>query len=245
MFELKNATLTLEEHTVFSGLNLSVTEGEIVSILGPSGCGKTSLLRVCCGLERLEVGERVLGQSPVLNGELIPEITMLFQQPVLYPHLNVAQNIGLGAPKSVQQGMDSEQPSGKFTHALPPLRRKLAKELRDKRINEVLASVGLSGFNERRVAGLSGGEAQRVAFGRALLQGPKVMLLDEPFASVDVGLRLELATMARHHLKEHNISAIHVTHDEREAKVLSDRILRWETLQPAAYGGLSNGGDEA
>lgn len=221
MFELKNATLTLDDHTVFSDLNLSIAEGEIVSILGPSGCGKTSLLRVCCGLEQLNQGERMLEQTPVLNGEIISEITMLFQQPVLYPHLDVAQNIGLGAP------------------------REMTKSIRKQRVHDVLASVGLSGFNERGVAGLSGGEAQRVAFGRALLQGPKVMLLDEPFASVDVALRLELASMARTHLKEHNITAIHVTHDEREAKVLSDRIVLWETLQPATFQDLPDGGEEA
>ena len=96
MFELLNGTVRLGEWTVFNGLNLTVEDGEIVSILGPSGCGKTTLLRACCGLERLEQGNRRLGNNLLPLDTIVPEITMLFQQPVLYPHLNVAQNIALG-----------------------------------------------------------------------------------------------------------------------------------------------------
>ena len=135
---------------------------------------------------------------------------MLFQQPVLYPHLNVAQNIGLGAGKNVPK---------KALHSS---------------VNAVLKTVGLEGFNQRGTAGLSGGEAQRVAFGRALLQAPKVILLDEPFASLDVERRMALATMTRTHLKERNITTVHVTHDREEAKVLSDRIIEWKELTGGA-----------
>ena len=134
---------------------------------------------------------------------------MLFQQPVLYPHLNVSQNMALGASKD------------------------MSKVNKINRINEVLNAIGLEGFNLRGVAGLSGGEAQRVAFGRALMQEPKVIMLDEPFASVDVKRRLELASMTRTHLKQRNITALHVTHDEEEAAVLSDRIIHWKELVKA------------
>lgn len=210
MFELVNGTVRLGEWTVFDGLSITVEEGEIVSILGPSGCGKTTLLRACCGLERLEQGDRRLGGQPLPLNTIVPEITMLFQQPVLYPHLNVAQNIALGAGRTTQK-----------------------KALASK-VDAVLQAVGLDGFNQRGTAGLSGGEAQRVAFGRALLQEPEVILLDEPFASVDVKRRMALATMTRTHLKERNITTVHVTHDREEARILSDRIIEWSDLVGSA-----------
>ena len=210
MFELVNGTVRLGEWTVFDGLSITVEEGEIVSILGPSGCGKTTLLRACCGLERLEQGDRRLDGQPLPLNTIVPEITMLFQQPVLYPHLNVAQNIALGAGRTTQ-------------------RKALASK-----VDAVLQAVGLDGFNQRGTAGLSGGEAQRVAFGRALLQEPEVILLDEPFASVDVKRRMALATMTRTHLKERNITTVHVTHDREEARILSDRIIEWSDLVGSA-----------
>ena len=211
--ELRKGTVTINEKVIFSELDLVVESGEIISILGPSGCGKTTLLRASCGLVSLTEGERYLEDERLGDKVIRPEITMLFQQPVLYPHLNVAQNIALGAPKDWK------------------------KEEVNQRLNEVLASIGLSGFNQRGVGSLSGGEAQRVAFGRALMQEPRVILLDEPFASVDVALRMELATMTRAHLKERGITAIHVTHDQDEADIMADRVIRWKDLQSLPEGG--------
>ena len=211
--ELRKGTVTINEKVIFSELDLVVESGEIISILGPSGCGKTTLLRASCGLASLTEGERYLEDERLGDKDIRPEITMLFQQPVLYPHLNVAQNIALGAPKDWK------------------------KEEVNQRLNEVLASIGLSGFNQRGVESLSGGEAQRVAFGRALMQEPRVILLDEPFASVDVARRMELATMTRTHLKERGITAIHVTHDQDEADIMADRVIRWKDLQSLPEGG--------
>lgn len=217
MFEIRNGAVQLGDWVVFEGLNLRVEPGEIVSVLGPSGCGKTTLLRASCGLERLKEGQRLLNGEVLENATILPIITMLFQQPVLYPHLNVAQNIGLGAPKT------------------------MSKMAIKQRVNEVLQSIGLVDFHRRGTAGLSGGEAQRVAFGRALMQMPTVMLLDEPFASVDVKRRLELSVMTRNHLKERNITTVHVTHDIEEAKTLSDRIVHWHELAVGAQEGVSDG----
>ena len=217
MFEIRNGAVQLGDWVVFEGLNLSVEPGEIVSILGPSGCGKTTLLRASCGLERLKEGQRLLNEEVLENATIVPTITMLFQQPVLYPHLNVAQNIGLGAPKA------------------------MSKMAVKQRVDEVLQSIGLADFQRRGTAGLSGGEAQRVAFGRALMQEPTVMLLDEPFASVDVKRRLELSAMTRSHLKERNITTVHVTHDMEEAKTLSDRIVHWHELAVGAQEGVLDG----
>lgn len=211
--ELRKGKVTINEKVIFSELDLVVESGEIISILGPSGCGKTTLLRASCGLASLTEGERYLEDERLGDKVIRPEITMLFQQPVLYPHLNVAQNIALGAPKDWK------------------------KEEVNQRLNEVLASIGLSGFNQRGIGSLSGGEAQRVAFGRALMQEPRVILLDEPFASVDVARRMELATMTRAHLKERGITAIHVTHDQDEADIMADRVIRWKDLQSLPEGG--------
>jgi len=209
-FELKSGTVRIKEQTIFEDLNLEVKAGDIISILGPSGCGKTTMLRACCGLTSLTEGERRLDEQVLENGTVIPEITLLFQRPVLYPHLNVAQNIGLATSPT------------------------WTKQERKGRVQSVLASIGLDGFEARGVASLSGGEAQRVAFGRALLQEPRVMLLDEPFASVDVARRLELAKMTRTHLKERGITTVHVTHDEAEANIMADRVIHWSALQPPA-----------
>ena len=217
MFEIRNGAVQLGDWVVFEGLNLRVEPGEFVSILGPSGCGKTTLLRASCGLERLKEGQRLLDDEVLENATVVPIITMLFQQPVLYPHLNVAQNIGLGAPKT------------------------MSKMAVKQRVDDVLQSIGLADFQRRGTAGLSGGEAQRVAFGRALMQEPTVMLLDEPFASVDVKRRLELSAMTRSHLKERNITTVHVTHDMEEAKTLSDRIVHWHELAVGAQEGVLDG----
>jgi iron(III) transport system ATP-binding protein len=217
MFEIRNGAVQLGDWVVFEGLNLRVEPGEIVSILGPSGCGKTTLLRASCGLERLKEGQRLLNDEVLENATIVPIITMLFQQPVLYPHLNVSQNIGLGAPKT------------------------MSKMAVKQRVDDVLQSIGLADFQRRGTAGLSGGEAQRVAFGRALMQEPTVMLLDEPFASVDVKRRLELSAMTRSHLKERNITTVHVTHDMEEAKTLSDRIVHWHELAVDAQEGVLDG----
>lgn len=206
MFELVGGAKRYGVVNLFDDLDLQLERGEIVSILGPSGCGKTTLLRTICGLESLDEGRRRLNGAQLANGELHPNITMLFQQPVLYPHLSVAQNIGLGAPREIK------------------------KQDKQTAVSDVLEALGMPGFENRGVAQLSGGEAQRVAFGRALLQCPELILLDEPFASVDVKRRLELTTMTRAHLKNRNIAALHVTHDVEEAKLLSDRMIHWTDL---------------
>ncbi|MCH1540883.1 MAG: ATP-binding cassette domain-containing protein [Candidatus Poseidonia sp.] len=206
MFELKNLRKSFGERVLFEKLMLEIGEHEIVSILGPSGCGKTTLLRICCGLDEADEGEILLRESLLARRIINPEIGMLFQRPVLYPHLDVGANVGLGYP-----------------HGAP-------NEKKSEAVEEVLTFVNLGGFQGRNIGQLSGGEAQRVAFARALLQSPNVMLLDEPFASVDTEQRLALASQTRTWLKERSISAIHVTHDEEEANRMADRIIRWSDL---------------
>ena len=206
MIELIQLTKAYGERTLFEGLNLRCEKGEIVSILGPSGCGKSTLLRICCGLIEADAGERRTDEGRIENGTISPTIAMLFQQPVLFPHLNVGKNVGLGG----EQG--------------------IAKDELLKQISAVLNFVDMPGTEGKNITTLSGGEAQRVAFARALLQSPNVMLLDEPFASLGLEQRHRLARETRKRLKERGITTIHVTHDEEEAVIMADRVISWKDL---------------
>ena len=185
---------------VFSKLKLSLKEGEIISIFGPSGCGKTTLLRMIAGLEVSEDNDISMPSNQDFS------IGFIFQTPVLYPHLNVGKNILLGN------------------------KTKLSKQEKSDVLKQSLAMINLSGYNNRKVTTLSGGESQRVALARALLAEPDLILLDEPFSSLDVESRRKLASDVKRILKEKRVSAIHVSHDIEEAKIISDRILIWEEI---------------
>lgn len=193
-------TKQFDDKVVFSALKLSLRKGEIISIFGPSGCGKTTLLRMIAGLESAAKGDISL---PMIENF---SIGFIFQKPVLYPHLNVGKNILLGS------------------------KQKLNKTEKSVVLKESLAMVNLSGYSSRKVTTLSGGEAQRVAIARALLAEPDLILLDEPFSSLDVKSRRGLANDVRAILRHKNIAAIHVSHDIEEAEIISDRILRWEEI---------------
>ena len=193
-------TKEFDDKVVFSALKLSLRKGEIISIFGPSGCGKTTLLRMIAGLESAGKGDISL---PMIENF---SIGFIFQKPVLYPHLNVGKNILLGS------------------------KRKLNKTEKSVVLKESLAMVNLSGYSSRKITTLSGGEAQRVAIARALLAEPDLILLDEPFSSLDVKSRRGLANDVRAILRHKNIAAIHVSHDIEEAEIISDRILRWEEI---------------
>ena len=206
MIELKNLTKAFDERTLFNGLNLRCEKGEIVSILGPSGCGKSTLLRICCGLIEADAGERWTDDGIFENGVISPTIAMLFQQPVLFPHLNVGRNIALGGGNEISKNELSKQ------------------------VTAVLNFVDMPGTEGKNITTLSGGEAQRVAFARALLQSPNVMLLDEPFASLGLEQRHRLARDTRKRLKSRSITTIHVTHDEEEAVIMADRVISWKEL---------------
>ena len=193
-------TKQFDDKVVFSALKLSLRKGEIISIFGPSGCGKTTLLRMIAGLESAGKGDISL---PMIENF---SIGFIFQKPVLYPHLNVGKNILLGS------------------------KQKLNKTEKSVLLKESLAMVNLSGYSSRKVTTLSGGEAQRVAIARALLAEPDLILLDEPFSSLDVKSRRGLANDVRAILRHKNIAAIHVSHDIEEAEIISDRILLWEEI---------------
>ena len=180
------------------GASLRVGHAELVALLGPSGSGKTTLLRMIAGFERPDAGRvRIGGRTVAGDGEWVePEqrrIGMVFQQGALFPHLDVAGNVGFGAA-------------------------------RRERVGETLELVGLAGRAKAYPHELSGGERQRVALARALAPEPEVILLDEPFAALDAGLRETLREEVAGILRAAGASALLVTHDQAEALSLADEV---------------------
>ncbi len=185
-------------------VDLDIARGEFVSLLGPSGCGKTTLLRIVAGLERaddghVEVdGDTVDGPSGVIPPEA-RSVGMVFQAYALFPHLDVAGNIGFGL------------------HAL-------ARDERAARTREVLDLVGLGGLAQRMPSELSGGQQQRVALARAIAPRPSLLLMDEPFSSLDAAMRASVREDVRRILQEAGQTALLVTHDQEEALSITDRV---------------------
>ena len=192
---------------LFEDINLEIKKGEIVAILGNSGCGKSTLLRIICGLDKSDSGSLKLDGVDISELDASKrEIGMIFQKPVLYPHLSVEKNLRLGIPKNV------------------------AKSECGKLIQDILKTVQLENFGTRKVDELSGGEKQRISFARAVLAKPKALLMDEPFSALDNEIRNELCDWTRDYLKSLNIPAIHVTHDINEASRIADRVLKFDEL---------------
>ena len=186
------------------GVSFTLQAGEIGVFIGPSGCGKTTLLRAVAGLERAQSGTISLAKQIVSSRaqHVAPEtrrIGMVFQDFALFPHLNVANNVAFG-----------------LSH--------LNASQRDSRVGEVLDLVGLDSSRKRFPHELSGGQQQRVALARALAPKPRLLLLDEPFSSLDVDLRERLAHEVRGILKAAGATALFVTHDQLEAFAIGDRI---------------------
>lgn len=189
-----------------SSVSLGLPTGQIGVLIGPSGCGKTSLLRAVAGLERLSAGQvriggEVLGDAAT-GRHVAPEdrgIGMVFQDYALFPHLSVAQNVAFGL-------------------------KHLPASERSTRVEEMLDLVGLAHTAKRAPHQLSGGQQQRIALARALARRPRLLLLDEPFSSLDVDLRERLAQDVRAILKQINATALFVTHDQMEAFAIGDLI---------------------
>ena len=187
---------------VLRGLELSAGRGEFITLLGSSGCGKTTTLRIIAGLETADSGQIYIDGKDVTN--LDPDkrgVNMVFQNYALFPHMNVEQNIGYslkfnGTPKNQ------------------------VKEA----VAEVLDHVRLSGFEKRKPDELSGGQKQRVAVARAVINRPKVLLLDEPLGALDLQLRRQMQIELKRLQKQLGITFIYITHDQEEALTMSDRI---------------------
>jgi spermidine/putrescine ABC transporter ATP-binding subunit len=183
-------------------VNLSIARGEFFSLLGPSGCGKTTLLRMIGGFTSPDEGAiRIDGEDMTSRPPERRPVNMVFQSYAIFPHLNVAENIAYG------------------------LRRDgLSKAERDRRVEEVLRLISLTGYGARRAHELSGGERQRVALARALVKRPKLLLLDEPLGALDKRLRESMQLELRRIQRETGVTFLFVTHDQEEALAMSDRI---------------------
>ena len=195
--------------TAVNDFNLTVKDGEFVSILGPSGCGKTTTLRMIAGFERATEGEIYIGDNCVSSSEkgtfAPPEkrdIGMVFQSYAVWPHMTVAENVGY--PLKIQ---------------------KVDKETRAKRVQEMLELVHLGEYGERYPHQLSGGQQQRVALARALVAQPGLLLLDEPLSNLDAKLRESMRFEILSIQKKLNITVVYVTHDQGEAMAMSDRVV--------------------
>jgi iron(III) transport system ATP-binding protein len=204
VLELDGVEKYFGDTRVIEGLDLTVHDGELLTLLGPSGCGKTTTLRLIAGLERADGGTISLRGDPVAGGgEFRPpeerNVGVVFQEFALFPHKTAAENIAFGLTN-------------------------VSKDDRERRVTELLELVGLTEHRDQYPEELSGGQQQRVALARSLAPEPSVLLLDEPFSNLDVDLRVEMREEVRRILKEAGVTAVNVTHDQEEAMSISDRV---------------------
>ena len=210
MLELRNIDKAFDKERVLRSVSLDIAAGEIVALLGPSGSGKTTLLRIIAGLETADRG-RLLLDGQDLAGIPVHRrgFGMVFQDYALFPHKDVADNVAFGLR---MLGWERERVAAQ--------------------VEEMLALVGMDGFEERPIHELSGGEQQRVALARALAPSPRLLLLDEPLGALDRALRERLMGELRSILKQagemserpQGITTIYVTHDQTEAFAVADRV---------------------
>lgn len=201
ILQIEAVTKTFDDTPAVDCVDLAVKRGEFVTLLGPSGCGKSTLLRMIAGFETPSAGRIMISGRDI--SRLAPydrEIGMVFQHLALFPHMNVYDNVAFG------------------------LRARGRTDGMDARVREMLALVGLEGFEARRTGQISGGQRQRVALARSLVTRPALLLLDEPLSALDLKLRRQLQVELKRIQQETGITFIFVTHDQEEALSMSDRI---------------------
>ncbi len=200
--QVKQLTKQFGNTVALQGLDLTINPGELFFLLGPSGCGKTTLLRSIAGFYIPEKGQILFGDEDVTRLEPHKRNTgMMFQSYALWPHMSVAENVAFGLEERKVPGPEIKQ-----------------------RVAEALASVRMDQYAERKPNQLSGGQQQRVALARALVIRPRCLLLDEPLSNLDAKLRLEMRTEIRRVCKEFKLTTVYVTHDQKEALSIADRM---------------------
>ena len=203
IIELKNISKAFDGETVLDNIDLDIYDNEFLTLLGPSGCGKTTTLRIIGGFETPDSGD-VIFMGDRIN-DVPPHkrnVNTVFQRYALFPHLNVYENV-----------------------AFPLREKKVNRDEIDAKVQEMLNLVALNGFEKRSVTSLSGGQQQRVAIARALISRPKVLLLDEPLAALDLKLRKDMQQELKGIQKATGITFIFVTHDQEEALSMSDTVV--------------------
>ncbi len=195
-------------------VSLRIEPGEIFFLLGPSGCGKTTLLRHVAGFYLPDSGRVLFGDDDVTRVAPHKRNTgMMFQSYALWPHMTVSKNVAFGLEE-----------------------RRVARDEIHTRVTEALRSVRMDPYAERKINQLSGGQQQRVALARALVIRPRCLLLDEPLSNLDAKLRLEMRTEIRRVCKEFGLTAVYVTHDQKEALSISDRMAIMDSGRIAQVG---------
>ncbi|PPE04115.1 spermidine/putrescine ABC transporter ATP-binding protein [Williamsoniiplasma lucivorax] len=203
IIEMRNVTKEYDGQVILKGISFNIHESEFITLLGPSGCGKTTTLRIIAGFEKQNSGE-VFFEGKDLTPIQINKrpINTIFQSYALFPHLNVFDNIAFG------------------------LKNKRTKpEIIEREVMKQIRLVGLEGHETKKINELSGGQKQRVAIARALVMKPRVLLLDEPMAALDVKLRRQMQEELKRLQQEIGITFIMVTHDQEEALTMSDRVV--------------------
>jgi ABC-type Fe3+/spermidine/putrescine transport system ATPase subunit len=204
--QVRGVSHAYDDELVLRDVDLDIADGEFVTFLGPSGCGKTTLLRVIAGFIEPTGGSVSIGGRDMtgVSSHKRP-VNMVFQRPTLFPHLDVFENVAFGLRVD-----------------------KLPQEEIADRVGWALGLVRMPGYEKRRAVELSGGQMQRVALARALVKRPSVLLLDEPLSALDLKIRLEMEVELRRVHRETGATWVYVTHDQREALALSDRIAVFE-----------------
>lgn len=197
MLELKNIKKSYDGVTVLKNIDLTISDGEIVSILGPSGCGKTTLLNLILGLTDADSGKIIFDGQDITNVPMEKRgFNIVFQDYALFPNLNVMQNITYGLKNTPNISTQEE-------------------------VNELIELLGLKPHLNKKIDQLSGGQKQRVALARTMVMKPKILLLDEPLSALDGVIKEKIKQIAR----DYHLTTIIVTHDPEEALTLSDKVL--------------------
>ncbi len=203
LITLEHISKSYDGHVVLDDLNLSIYENSFVTLLGPSGCGKTTTLRIIGGFEKPDQGKVIFDGKDIT--EMAPnkrQLNTVFQKYALFTHMNIAENIAFGLK----------------------IKNKSESYIKDK-IRYALKLVNLDGFETRMPDSLSGGQQQRIAIARAIVNEPKVLLLDEPLGALDLKLRQDMQYELKRLKEELGITFIYVTHDQEEALTMSDHIV--------------------
>ncbi len=203
LIRLEKVSMAYDGEEVLKSIDLTINDKEFLTLLGPSGCGKTTTLRIIGGFETPKSGNVYF--DGVRINDVPPykrRVNTVFQRYALFPHLNVAENVAFGLRVA----------------------KRPKKEINE-RVSEMLALVGLRGYEHRDVSQLSGGQQQRVAIARALAVGPEVLLLDEPLGALDLKLRKDMQTELKRIQQQAGITFIYVTHDQEEALTMSDTVV--------------------
>ncbi len=203
IIELKNISVAFEGEQVLDNLNLEIKDKEFITLLGPSGCGKTTTLRLIAGFLEPDNGDIIFENKKINDVPAYKrQVNTIFQRYALFPHLNVYENIAFGLR----------------------IKKMPESEIKQK-VEEMLRLVNLSGLEKRNIDTLSGGQQQRVAIARAIANRPKVLLLDEPLAALDLKLRKDMQKELKKIQEQLEITFIFVTHDQEEALTMSDRVV--------------------